>query len=584
MWEENRVRVGRFVRVLLFVLAAACCRGESIVGTKHDLSASGGGVVKAEKSGEICIFCHTSHSAGREAPLWNRYSSGAVYTPYSSSTAKSRPGQPTGNSKLCLSCHDGTVALAKLRNGPRKIRMEKGVERMPVGAANLGTDLRDDHPISFKYDLALAESSGELADPSTLGAAVTLEDGDVQCTSCHDVHNNRYGRFLVMDNESSALCVQCHRKQGWEPSAHNTSDATWNGAARDPWPHTDYTSVKANGCSNCHRSHGSGSSERLLLSDVEEENCLGCHNGKVADKDIRADLEKFSAHTVSKTKGVHQPGEDAVNPPRHVECEDCHNPHAAFSREARPPAAPGALAGVRGVDLSGRPIQVVRYEYEVCYRCHADSVKRGEALVWRVDRQTNTRLEFDPGNASYHPVVAKGRSASVPSLIHPLTESSLIYCTSCHNSDQGRSAGGNGPDGPHGSIHRPILERRLALTDGQHESDAVYALCYKCHDRRSILDDVSFPYHSLHVKDQKTACTTCHDPHGSRDNARMINFNTESVSPSSLGRLEFLSVGPGKGQCFLSCHDHDHAPESYGMAPAIEGAAAAAAKRKGRSK
>lgn len=539
--------------------------GDTIVGTKHDLSVSGKSSAKATSETEICLFCHTPHSAGREAPLWNRLSSGAVYTPYSSTTAKSRIGQPTGNSKLCLSCHDGTVALGMVRSRPKKIKLRGGSEKLPEGSSNLETDLQDDHPISFVYDQKLARSNSELVDPDLLPKNIRLENGDLQCTSCHSVHDNRYGKFLVMDNDASELCVQCHRKNYWETSSHRTSDATWNGVARDPWPHTERNSVKANGCENCHRPHTAGTKQRLLIYQTEEDNCLSCHNGKVASKDIESDLKKVSAHDVTATTGIHDPYEDVVNPARHVECVDCHNPHAVLSRQKNPQAASGALAGVKGVDTSGKTVQVIQFEYELCYRCHADSLKKGAAVVKRVQPETNVRLEFDVNNSSFHPVVSRGHSTDVPSLIHPLTVSSQIYCTSCHNSNQGRSAGGSGPDGPHGSTFRPILERRMEFTDSQNESESLYALCYKCHDRRSILGDESFTSHSLHVKDQKTSCTTCHDPHGSPTSQRLINFNAEYVKASASGRLEFNFLGNNKGECYLSCHGYEHNPASYGI-------------------
>ena len=45
-------------------------------------------------------------------PLWNHKVTTATYTLYSSPTLKATLSQPTHyGSKLCLSCHDGTVAL-----------------------------------------------------------------------------------------------------------------------------------------------------------------------------------------------------------------------------------------------------------------------------------------------------------------------------------------------------------------------------------------------------------------------------------------------------------------------------------------
>jgi len=60
---------------------------------------------------ELCVYCHTPHGATAGAtPLWNRDLSGATYVPYQSSSLDATGiGQPGGTSKLCLSCHDGTM-------------------------------------------------------------------------------------------------------------------------------------------------------------------------------------------------------------------------------------------------------------------------------------------------------------------------------------------------------------------------------------------------------------------------------------------------------------------------------------------
>jgi hypothetical protein len=109
---------GRLV-VMMVCLAMA---GQAIAGVKdslHNLSASGPGNVRAANAVAICDFCHISHSADSSAPLWNRRYPDTVYVPYSSSTAVAQPGQPTGNSLLCLSCHDGTIALGEVLNRAR---------------------------------------------------------------------------------------------------------------------------------------------------------------------------------------------------------------------------------------------------------------------------------------------------------------------------------------------------------------------------------------------------------------------------------------------------------------------------------
>ncbi|RME95801.1 MAG: hypothetical protein D6766_02325 [Verrucomicrobia bacterium] len=559
-------RAGRVAALLVWVLAAGRpLHGASIVDSKHNLSATGPGPYRAVTESQICIFCHTPHAATSEAPLWNRYSSGAVYTTYSSSTTRASIGQPTGASKLCLSCHDGTVALGMVRSRTSPIVMAGGADRLDSAGGGLSTDLSDDHPVSFVYDAALQAAHGELRSPALLTGPVRLENGEVQCTSCHDPHDNQYGDFLVMDNEGSALCTECHLPAGWSGAIHQSSTASWNGSLPDPWPHTDRTTVAANGCENCHQPHHAPAHERLLTRATEEEVCLVCHNGQVAASDLQAEFAKSSVHPVQLTTGVHDPAEDLVNPPRHVECVDCHNPHAAREQTAVAPDATGALAGVAGIDLAGSVTDPLQFEYELCFRCHGDSTQRGQALIPRQFVQTNTRQEFDPANASYHPVAAQGVNPDVPSLIAPQWQTtSRIYCTDCHNNDTGPGAGGPGPNGPHGSQYRPILERRLELTDGQSENSSLYALCYKCHSRASILANESFKEHRKHIQGEKAACTTCHDPHGVQSSPHLINFNTQYVTPSKKnGRLEFVDRGRFRGECSLTCHGKDHDRKSY---------------------
>jgi len=543
------------------LVALAPAFPDSVVNSRHNLSVGGPGAVKATAESQVCIFCHTPHDSSGEAPLWNRYASASTYVTYMSSTVLASPGQPSGASKLCLSCHDGTVALGMVRSRASEIPLF-GSGTMPAGSSRLGADLSDDHPVSFAFDQALSAQKGELVNPSLLTGAVKLDRaGNLQCTSCHDPHDNRYGKFLVVQNSSSALCTACHTPTGWTGSIHAASTATWNGAAPDPWPHTQETTVAGNGCENCHQPHGAGSPQRLLDFTPLEANCLSCHNGHVATRDVAGDFSKASVHPIAATD-VHDPKEDTVNPPRHVECVDCHNTHKATTASASPPNAPGSLLGVRGVSSAGSPLAQISFEYELCFRCHADSLNRGAATVNRQFPQTNTRLEFSPTSRSYHPILAAGRNPDVPSLVSPYTTSSIMSCTDCHNSNSSPAAGGSGPNGPHGSFYRPILERQLVIAEGSSESLASYALCYKCHSRTSIRGDASFGEHSKHLG-LRASCMTCHDPHGVETAPQLINFNRQYVTPSSSGRLEFVDSGRFRGSCYLTCHGEDHDPLSY---------------------
>lgn len=209
----TRKWMGRAAALALAVLLPLGVRG-GIIGTKHDFSGRAWNTTNFTQ--EICVVCHVPHN-GRgalQSPvglLWNRDVTASVFDPYASPTLKFTPGQPDGASKLCLSCHDGTIAIDRFGAN------DGGTEFM-TGSKNLGTDLKNDHPVSFTFDSALAAAVGTLKDPavapSGLGGTIKenmLRSDKVQCVSCHNPHNPANNpKFLVKNNNNSALCLTCH--------------------------------------------------------------------------------------------------------------------------------------------------------------------------------------------------------------------------------------------------------------------------------------------------------------------------------------------------------------------------------------
>lgn len=558
---------------VLAMLLVAGWASADIASTRHNLAISGPGPIRSATEQEICIYCHTPHQARTTTGvLWNREDSSAVYTQYQSSSLHAIVGQPTGASKLCLSCHDGTIALGKLVSRQAEIPFAGGIRFIPEGSTRLGTDLADDHPVSFVYDEALAIENGDLVSPSILTNTVRLDQaGELQCTACHDPHEDAFGNFLVRPNQFSELCLTCHRPADWVFSSHATSSATWPGTGPDPWPFTDYLTVAENACRNCHAPHNAGEPLRLLNYAAEEDNCLACHSSNVAVTDIESELLKDYAHRVQDFTFVHDAAEDAtVFMPNHVECADCHNPHRVNDSAAAAPTVGGTQLGVTGISASGLAIAASAFQYEICFKCHADNNVKSFVPITRQYAQINTRLEFDLANPSYHPVEGVGNNPNVPSLIPPLSETSIIYCTDCHTSDMSIGSGGPGADGPHGSIYAPLLERNYTTLDNTEESAFEYALCYKCHDRDSIGSDDSFDEHDKHIRGANAPCSACHDPHGvsatqgnTTNNSHLINFDLNIVSPNASGLLMFEDLGVFRGSCYLSCHGEEHDPKSY---------------------
>ncbi|MBI5505234.1 MAG: hypothetical protein HY899_10565 [Deltaproteobacteria bacterium] len=555
--------------VALCVLVVSGAAEAGLRETAHNLSPSAfgrrsaGSAVAATSANatdnDLCVYCHTPHSAKTQRGLWSRALEPVRYKLYESSTTEARLQQPNGASRLCLSCHDGTMA-----SGSTSRQGQAAIARL-TGRSVLGTDLSDDHPISFVYDQSLVARRRDLANPASLiGGARLDSSGQVQCTSCHDAHAERHPQFLVADPAFSALCLACHRPQHWEESAHAASPASTLGAGS--LPGLGYGRVGENGCASCHRSHGAEHPQRLLASATEEGVCLGCHDARVAEKDLRRESRKSSAHRVDVYTDVHDPTENPNQMPMHVECVDCHNAHAARADSDAGPM-PGPLTGVSGVSISGGFVREATFEYEICLKCHGISEVR-DPVVFRNDSPSNLRMKINPQNASFHPVADVGRNATIAGLISPWTQASRTPCTACHDSD---SADRSSPRGPHGSRHRPILaaEYRLDATPGR-ESYQLYALCYRCHDRNTLLGRRDAFPHRSHVVEDGASCAVCHDAHGSANNAHLINFmrrdvtGKEIVRPSDqTGRLEYLSGAPGSGQCSLSCHGHDHEDAQY---------------------
>ena len=159
-----------------------------------------------------CDGCHEPHDAQSlpGVPLWNGNETTTTFTMYSSATFKGTiDAQPSGSSKLCLSCHDGA--------NPDFTWL--------APEQTFGSDeLVNSHPISFVYDSALAALDKGIKDPSeasTLGGTISQDlldpDSKMQCSSCHDVHTSGVGESLLRGYDYGSqygpqLCRMCHLK------------------------------------------------------------------------------------------------------------------------------------------------------------------------------------------------------------------------------------------------------------------------------------------------------------------------------------------------------------------------------------
>jgi predicted CXXCH cytochrome family protein len=245
--------------------------GAGILNSKHDLSSNTGLDIKYNGSDpldRVCIWCHAPHHTmvpGDAAniqylPLWNHEVTDEIYQTYESDFGEGPDasgmagvgqvgsneqfadrhllnatiGQPGGVSRLCLSCHDGTVAVNEYGRDPQRayskssggITITNQLDTGTAGQFMIGGNpygLLNHHPVGFNYhDVALLDD--EIRDPAfaiagtgtpemtTIGSL--LYQGKMECVTCHDVHNskNTGETFLWISDRQSAFCLTCHIK------------------------------------------------------------------------------------------------------------------------------------------------------------------------------------------------------------------------------------------------------------------------------------------------------------------------------------------------------------------------------------
>jgi len=368
-----------------------------------------------------------------------------------------RVGQPDGSTKLCLSCHDGTVALDDAGGMGSGLRAG-GAHLGPGDRGWLGTDLTDDHPVSFAYDDALATADGALAAPSTersgLGGTIAddLLDGAsrVQCTTCHDPHDDSLGDFLRVPNARGALCTTCHTRADYALSAHAP----------------DVAPSLARGCATCHASHGGAGQVDLLVAS-ERALCGRCHADQVPAQAPAGQ----GAHGRTASAGA--------NGTAPVRCATCHDPHGvraaglatrAILTDPDDPMRPRAAVPEPQTPwaYTRDPARAAASSADFCLDCH-DGTWPGATdvraeLVSVATRTTDFALDGQLTNL--HAAHARG-----------LARERGVGCTYCHDV-HGASGGNRGV--PRDALLQPWLDVREFPYRGPRSCATTDALG-KCH-------------------------------------------------------------------------------------------------------
>lgn len=610
---------------LMIVLAAGTVSAQvagDVIGV-HNLGPGSKSPITGTRN-DMCSYCHAPHAGTGKGPLWSQQLSTQTYTPYTSSTYVEKGNtQPFvgGPSSLCLSCHDGTVAPGTTQPYG-KITMTGTMNSADV----FGTNLSNSHPFSLvlplKDSIVLVStlvSKHLTSDPT---GAVRLIRGNIECTSCHNPHVQAKDtislNFLVRDSSSGQMCLACHDPTRtmsgkvnpmavWSTSIHATATNKVTIQASVG----SYSTVAVNACISCHAPHEAGGPLRLLRGPNEQD-CIACHSGgsnmSPAALNVYVEFSKVG-HPFPAGTNTHDADEGfpaatgsvplvLLNNNRHSTCADCHNPHSSMqvATFTAPPAIRISQNGVAGISATDGTtiVNPSVNQYENCLRCHGTSAGKSVNAVFgylpvrvvAAGDPLDVIPEFSFTATSSHPVTHVSNSKyTQPSLLTNMLDfdgktngrlmGTQILCTDCHNSDDNREFGGNGPAGPHGSKWTHILERQYldnqAPGPGQPitnlypnpdlSSYGPYALCGKCHDlTNQIMQNTSFLQHSLHIN-TGFSCSVCHTAHGMGATSatitgeRLVNFDANVVGPN--GAMP-ISYNRSAKTCTLTCHGYAH--------------------------
>lgn len=290
-------------------------RISDILNTKHNFAANvepalpDGQIrrVKASIQNETCVFCHTPHGdpiANVKPFLWNTTIGSATYDMYASASSQVIASAPNNSSKMCLSCHDGVIAVGTVDVVNSSTVNDISVTGAGVSASgnivdtqtgynsNLGINLTNDHPISIAYTMALATGNAGLED-------------ELRNPEDESYIGVRTGRGVAAWNASAAAAGNT------VPSATSTSTSTRIAVPLEASYTNTVLDLAANNSTNLFATPGAGTIE-----------CTTCHDPHIRSTDNSENIKFLRLHRFQKS----DPGVgNSFDITRDINCIACHN-------------------------------------------------------------------------------------------------------------------------------------------------------------------------------------------------------------------------------------------------------------------
>ena len=387
------------------------------------------------------------------------------------------PSEPiVARSKICLSCHDGSVGDARER-----VWLNHGHQTNIVPPATM-----------------------------TVPDQLPLSQGQIKCRTCHSAHTSgqinsdfKKAVFLRMDNRDGQMCLSCHGDYAGGPQRGShplgpmdldiPSDLIAAGAKVG-------SSARQVTCSVCHTPHGSSTDQLLVMSVQSNQLCVSCHdpmNPGMYRDGVHAGHPLFAVVDAEQKRAIERMDRHLGEDDKLV-CLSCHQVHHGKGERF-----------MMAAELS---------DGTLCLSCHANmqSLIRSEH-----DLRTNHPQE---ANLLGMTTVTGGpcsschlshRQARTPAP-HPFDQRG--QCITCHQS--GSCAGAK----PLGALNHPgtsCLDCHNPHTDTYDHfmRDQAATVCSSCHEDQAqlvtgghdfMLNQSAWPASSSMTQDR---CLVCHRPH-----------------------------------------------------------------------
>lgn len=371
------------------------------------------------------------------------------------------------NGQLCMACHKDKI------NGPK------------TGF----------HPLKRKIQKLLDKPPQHLMD----AGARFAHDGEVICQSCHIPHAAPEKKLLLVKNDKSQLCGECHqsryaknRQHAGELHTHPVNIKPQNAEVPDDL-------LKLGGklgsdgeviCQTCHRPHDAQPNTSLLVKEnIRDSLCQDCHKDKRRVLDSKHDMRLVAKDSQNIRKQI--AGESGP-------CSACHVPHKGT----------GPKMWARKRDLTQDPMA------SLCLSCHK---KEGLAKKHTVGKYS-------------HPV-----GAPVNKLKHAVAlptfndngfkwqdvEQGKVSCASCHNPHQWdpNDKNNNAEPGDKGNSSNRFL--RIANTGPE------LNLCKACHKDKWSISNTKHDMNRMEpdaenilgqTVSESGMCGSCHLVHNAKGN------------------------------------------------------------------